>query len=90
MSRLRTTVADTRKAFQQEVRMKRAYYNIMQQDIADTLGVAQSRVSTLMANPDQLSAGRLRDIITMLKLDPIVVLSFLGYSQKEIKKLKEM
>ena len=90
MSRLRTTVADTRKAFQQEVRMKRAYYNIMQQDIADTLGVAQSRVSTLMANPDQLSAGRLREIITMLKLDPIVVLSFLGYSQKEIKKLKEI
>lgn len=90
MPKLRTTIADTRKAFQQEVRMKRAYYNIMQQDIADTLGVAQSRVSTLMANPDQLSAGRLREIITMLKLDPIVVLSFLGYSQKEIKKLKEI
>ncbi len=78
-----------RAAFKQEVRVKRAVYNVRQCDLADELNIGGPRMSALLANPDDLSAGRLREIIRVLRLEPEVVLAFLGYTQKDIRKLTE-
>lgn len=87
MSRPRAVPADAAKeAFKQEIRIRRAIYDVKQKDIADELGVAQPAVSGLLSNPDKITAERMRKIVVMLRPDPKVVLAFLGYSQKEIRK----
>lgn len=75
-----------REALRREVKARRAYLDMTQAALARALGISSPVMSELLANPDKISAGRLRAIIRKLNLDPIVVLNFLGYSQKEIEK----
>lgn len=75
-----------REALRREVKARRAYLDMTQAALARALGISSPVMSELLANPDKISAGRLRAIIRKLSLDPIVVLNFLGYSQKEIEK----
>ncbi len=78
--------ADARAAFTREIRVKRATYEVKQYQLAQALDVGAPRMSALLARPDDLTVERLRGIIKILHLDPAVVLAFLGYSQKEIRK----
>ena len=89
MSRPRATPETSRAAFVREIKIRRAYCDMTQGQLADAVGVVPSVMSTLLANPDKISAGRLRTIVQTLSLDPAVVLAFLGYSSKEIKKMEE-
>jgi transcriptional regulator with XRE-family HTH domain len=75
-----------RDALKREIKARRAYLDMTQYELADALGISSPVMSDLLSNPDKISAGRLRRIIRRLNLDPIVVLKFLGYSQKEIEK----
>lgn len=66
MSKPRSAPADAAKeAFKQEIRVRRAIYNVKQKDIADELGVAQPAVSGLLSNPDKITAERMRKIVIM-------------------------
>lgn len=78
-----------RAAFKQEVRVKRAYYDIQQKQMAAALDIGAPRMSALMAKPDDLTVARLREIVKLLHLSPDVVLAFLGYTQKEIRGLSD-
>ena len=78
-----------REAFRREVRARRMYHDMEQQYLAKEIGLGPSRMSELLSNPDQITAGRMRKIIHALKLDPIVVLSFLGYTAKDIQSISK-
>lgn len=88
MSRPRATPETAKAAFVREVKIRRAYCDMTQRQLADEIGVVPSVMSTLLANPDKISAGRLRTIVQTLAPDPAIVLAFLGYTTKDIQKLK--
>lgn len=86
MSRPRTNSdKSASEAFKREVRARRAYLDMTQDELGETIGVCSSQISKLLANPDSISIGRLRKIIQVLDLDPQIILALVGYSQKEIK-----
>lgn len=89
MSRLRATPETAKAAFVREVRIRRAHIDMTQRQLAEEVGVVPSVMSALLANPDKISAGRLRAIVQTLAPDPAIILEFLGYSPKDIRKLKE-
>ena len=72
--------------FLRELKVKRAQYDILQRDIGEEIGLSTSATSSLLSRPDDISVGRLRKIIARLRLDPIVVMVFLGYSPKDVRK----
>lgn len=78
-----------REAFKMEVKVQRVYRDMKQSELADEIGVVPSVMSNLLANPDKISAGRLRKIIRALSLDPTVILAFLGYTAKEIQNISK-
>lgn len=87
MSRPRSnSPIESRKAFITEVKVRRAYLDMSQNDLGHILGISPARVSGLLSNPDELTVGRLRKIIQTLSLDPMIVLTFLGYDRKTIKR----
>ena len=51
-----------------------------------SVGVVPSVMSTLLANPDKISVGRLRKIVQALAPDPLIILTLLGYAPKDIRK----
>ncbi len=87
--RINRAVAEekARNEFKAEIRRQRAGYEIRQSDIACELGIKGPMMSVLFSNPDKFTVERLRIVISMLHLDPKVVLCFLGYSEKEIKQM---
>lgn len=87
MSRPRATPETAKAAFVREIKIRRAHYDMTQRQLADSVGVVPSVMSTLLSNPDKISAGRLRAIVKTLEPDPLIILSFLGYSAKDIQKL---
>lgn len=93
MSRPRITpemAAETaKKNFQMEVKIQRVRLDMPQRELGDRIGVVPSVMSSLLANPDKISVGRLRGIIHALDLDPLVILPMLGFSEKDIRKLQE-
>ena len=87
MSRPRVDQVEKARAdFRQEIRVKRAYLDLKQREIGDAMGLAPARTSVLLANPDEISIGRLRAINGLLDLDPVVVLAFVGFTPKDLKK----
>lgn len=92
MSRPRVTRQEAmeaaKKAFQREIKIKRIDYEMSQSALANLIGVGSSRMSILMANPDQLTVERLKKIISILDIDPEIILALLGYTKKQIDALK--
>lgn len=74
-----------REAFRREVKARRVYRDMEQQELADEIGLGPSRMSELLSDPDKISTGRMRKIVHALKPDPVVVLSLLGYTTKDIQ-----
>lgn len=82
------TLSQVRQQFIQEVRVRRAYRNMTQKELASEVGVAPSVMSSLLAEPDKISIGRMRTIIQTLSIDPEIVLKIIGYTAKEINMYK--
>lgn len=76
-------------AFIHEVRVQRAVLDMSQRELGEEIGVSSSVMSDLLKSPGKICVGRLRGIIRALGLDPFVVLALLGYSEKEIQRLKK-
>lgn len=93
MSRPRMTpemaIETAKKNFQTEVKIQRVRFDMSQRELGDQIGVVPSVMSGLLANPDKISVGRLRGIIKALDMDPLPILRMLGFSEKDIRNLKE-
>lgn len=60
-----------------------------QRALGEALGVCQATAGNYLKNPECIQLGTLRAMVKLLRLDPMVVLKALGYSNQEIKKLQE-
>ena len=60
-----------------------------QKSLGDALGVCQATAGNYLKNPECIQFGTLRAMVKLLKLDPMVILKALGYSNQDIKKLQE-
>jgi hypothetical protein len=60
-----------------------------QKSLGTALGVCQKTAGDYLKNPEAIRLGTLRDMVKLLKLDPVVVLKALGYTSKEIKSVRE-
>jgi len=52
------------------------------------LGVCQATAGNYLREPETISFGMLREMVKVLRLDPVVILRALGYSTKDIQKIK--
>lgn len=60
-----------------------------QKSLGEALGVCQSTAGSYLKNPESIKFGALRAMVKVLRLDPVVVLKALGYTNQDIKKLQE-
>ena len=92
MPRLRQNAErDAIRDFQSEVNAQCGRYGYKsQKSLGNALGVCQATAGNYLKNPDCIQFGTLRAMVKLLRLDPIVVLKALGYSAKDIQKLKGM
>jgi hypothetical protein len=60
-----------------------------QKSLGEALGVCQSTAGSYLKNPENIKFGALRAMVKVLRLDPVVVLKALGYTNQDIKKLQE-
>lgn len=92
MPRLRQNAEkDALRDFRAEVNAQCGRYGYKsQKSLGDALGVCQATAGKFLKNPDGIQIGTLREMVKLLRLDPIVVLKALGYSVKDIQRLKQM
>ena len=60
-----------------------------QRALGEALGVCQATAGNYLKNPECIQLGTLRAMVKLLRLDPMVILKVLGYTNQEIKKLQE-
>lgn len=93
MSKLRTnvfTLEDKAKDdFRREVKLRRVHLDMRQFELADDMGIVPSVMTGYLAEPDKIPLGRLRKMNRVLDMDPLVVLALVGYTDKDIQKLKK-
>ena len=90
MPRLRQNAErDAIRDFQSEVNAQCGRYGYKSQNsLGNALGVCQATAGNYLKNPDCIQFGTLRAMVKLLRLDPMVILKALGYSAKDIQKLK--
>lgn len=80
---------DAIRDFQSEVNAQCGRYGYKsQKSLGNALGVCQATAGNYLKNPDCIQFGTLRAMVKILRLDPMVILKALGYSAKDIQKLK--
>lgn len=79
---------DVMADFVAELNAQRARFGYdTQRTLGPAIGVCQATAGNYMRNPKTIPFGVLRDIVTVLKPDPVIVLKAMGYSTQDIKKL---
>lgn len=69
-----------------EIRAQSARFGFRSQAaLSRELACAQSTVSELLRDPCVIPLGRLRKLVKVLKLDPVIVMKALGYTEKELR-----
>lgn len=77
--------------FRRELRSRQGYYDLMSQlALAKHSGIPQSTLSKRLAKPDNFTVEELRKLVGSIKPDPAVMLDFLGYAPKDIRKMMEV
>ena len=80
---------DAIRDFQSEVNAQCGRYGYRsQRSLGAALGVCQSTAGKFLHDPECITFGTLRAMVKLLRLDPVVVLKALGYSSKDIQKMK--
>ena len=80
---------DALRDFQAEINAQCGRYGYKsQRSLGDALGVCQATAGNYLKNPDYIQFRTLRAMVKLLRLDPMVILKALGYSSKDIQKLK--
>ena len=90
MPRLRQNAEkDAMRDFVGEVNAQRGRYGYTtQKAFGNALGVCQATAGNYIRDPETISFGMLRDMVKVLRLDPVVILKALGYSNKEIQNIR--
>lgn len=91
MPKLRSLCPDleARNAVEKHILMNRTNQGLRQHDIAVELDLSDGATSRLMHNLDELTADRIRKLVRFLDLDPVVLLRWLGYTDKQIKSINK-
>lgn len=91
MPKLRSLCPDleARNAVEKHILMNRTNQGLRQHDIAVELDLSDGATSRLMHNLDELTADRIRKLVRFLNLDPVVLLRWLGYTDKQIKSINK-
>lgn len=56
--------------------------------LSSKIGVCQTTVSNWLRRPELVPLAKLRALVQLLRLDPVIVLKALGYSSADIKRLR--
>lgn len=73
-----------------EINAQSARYGYRSQEALGTgLGVCQATAGNYLRKPETIRLSALRAMVKVLRLDPVVVLKSLGYTNQDIKKLQE-
>lgn len=73
--------------FLRHVSAQQHYYGYKTQSaLGSAIGCSQSAVCNYMHRPETIQLGTLRKMIKALRLDPLEILRYLGYSTQDIKK----
>ena len=90
MPRLRQNAEkDAMRDFVGEVNAQRGRYGYTtQKAFGNALGVCQATAGNYIRDPETISFGMLREMVKVLRLDPVVILKALGYSNKEIQNIR--
>lgn len=80
-------LAEARESVTREIRVGRADLGLSQHDVAQELGLADSRLSLLLKDVDKFRPTHIRKLVQMRLLSPVTVLRWLGYTDKEIKSI---
>lgn len=70
--------------FQREIRMKMAYYDLDQKNLARKAGMDPSTLSRRLKDPRRLTLGELESLHRVLHLDLAMILPMFGASKKEL------
>lgn len=54
--------------------------------LGDALGIAMDTANNYIKRPEQIRIGTLRDMVRLLKPDPMIILAAVGYTARDIKK----
>lgn len=89
MPRLRQNAEkDALKDFVAEINAQRGRFGYKsQKSLGEALGVCQATAGNYIKSPETIPIRKLREMIKILQLDPVVVLKALGYSTREIKNI---
>lgn len=80
---------DAMKDFLAEINAQCGRYGYKsQKSLGEALGVCQSTVGNYLRNPESIPLKVLREMVKILRPDPIIVLKALGYSTKDIQSMK--
>lgn len=73
--------------FLREVLSRCAWAGIKNNEaLGDALGVSGNTVGNFKRDPGRIRVDILRQMVQKLKLDPFIVLCFLGYTTKDVRK----
>lgn len=73
--------------FLRHIKAKEAWYGLTTaEDLGAKVAVTGTTVRQYRKNPEKMQLKTLQAYIKVLKLDPLVVLRYLGYSQRDINK----
>lgn len=76
--------------FRTEVRKQQGVLDLMSmQALADAVGIPRQTLCKRMAAPESMTVAELRKLVDKAKLDPAVILELLGYTSKDIRKMRE-
>ena len=56
--------------------------------LGDALGIAMDTANNYIKRPEQIRIGTLRDMVRLLKPDPMIILAAVGYTARDIKNLQ--
>ena len=78
-----------RQNFRKAIKHNRIDLEMSQRELAEMVDMDPSWFSRHLSDPDRIGVGLLRRIVRTLHIDPIVILALVGYTDKEIKQLRE-
>lgn len=89
MPRIRQNAQQYAKAdFLKEIRIRQGEFDLMTQTaLSAAVGIPQPTMCKRMRDPDTITIPELRQIVQAIKPDAAVVLTWLGYTSKDIKRL---
>ena len=76
--------------FQKELRIKQAEYDLQaNRQLAEATGIKESTLYGRTHEPLTIRCSDMRAIVQVLHPNPAVILSLMGYTDREIKRFKE-